>query len=82
MPEVRVHEPRQALDGWEDGLYFYRRIVEESRDHLVSGGMLYFEIGHDQAGEVRELMLAAGYRDIQVVQDYAGLDRVVYGRWI
>ena len=82
MPEVRVHEPRQALDGWEDGLYFYRRIVEESRDHLVSGGLLYFEIGHDQAGEVRELMLAAGYRDIQVVQDYAGLDRVVYGRWI
>ena len=80
MPEVRVHEPRQALDGRADGLYFYRRIVEESREHLVSGGLLYFEIGHDQAEEVRELMLAAGYGDIQVVKDYAGLDRVVYGR--
>lgn len=80
MPEVRVHEPRQALDGRADGLYFYRRIVEESREHLVSGGLLYFEIGHDQARDVSDLMWASGYQDVQVVKDYAGLDRVVYGR--
>lgn len=80
MPEVRVHEPRQALDGRADGLYFYRRIVEESREHLVSGGLLYFEIGHDQTRDVSDLMWASGYQDVQVVKDYAGLDRVVYGR--
>ncbi len=79
MPEVKEHEPRQALDGRSDGLYFYRRIVEESREHLVSGGMLYFEIGHDQAEDVSALMQAAGFRGIQVIKDYGGLDRVVYG---
>lgn len=82
MPEVKDYEPRQALDGTEDGLYFYRRIVEESRDYLVSGGMLYFEIGHDQAADVSGLMQAAGFQDIQIMQDYAGLDRVVYGRYL
>jgi len=79
MPEVRAHEPIQALDGMEDGLHFYRKIVDESRSHLVKGGSLYFEIGYDQAEPVCKLMEKAGYKDIQVVKDYAGLDRVVYG---
>ncbi len=78
-PEVRDHEPRQALDGTEDGLFFYRRIVEESRGHLAGGGMLFFEIGYDQAQAVSSLMEEAGFLEITVVQDYAGLDRVVYG---
>ncbi len=82
MPEVRDHEPIQALDGMEDGLYFYHRIVSESRAYLVRGGRLYFEIGHDQAKEVCELMQDAGFKEIQVVKDYAGLDRVVYGTYI
>jgi len=81
MPEVKDFEPRQALDGTEDGLYFYRRIVEESRKYLTVGGMLYFEVGYDQAPEVSGLMKIAGFQDIQVVKDYAGLDRVVFGRW-
>lgn len=41
MPEVRDHEPRMALDGTEDGLHFYRRIIEEAGKHLVSSGMLF-----------------------------------------
>ncbi len=82
MPEVRKHEPLSALDGREDGLYFYRRIIEESQDHLVHGGQLYFEIGFDQAAQVSFLMEEAGFTDIQVVQDYAGLDRVVYGTYM
>lgn len=82
MPEVRMHEPMQALDGYADGLYFYRKIVEESKEYLVSSGMLYFEIGHDQAQEVSALMECAGYGDINVVKDLAGLDRVVYGTYI
>lgn len=80
MPEVRDHEPRQALDGTSDGIYFYRRIVEESKGFLKYGGRLYFEIGYDQAVEVSDLMEQAGFTDIHTVKDYAGLDRVVYGR--
>ena len=82
MPEVRDHEPRMALDGTEDGLYFYRRIIEEAGKHLVSSGMLFFEIGYDQGQAVSELMRTEGYREVQVVQDYAGLDRVVFGTYV
>lgn len=82
MPEVKDHEPRLALDGTEDGLFFYRKIVDESRAYLVSGGMLYFEIGYDQAESVSALMREAGFVEINVVKDYAGLDRVVYGTYI
>lgn len=79
MPEVREHEPRLALDGEADGLAFYRRIVREGSGHLTGGGMLFFEIGSDQAEAVSGLMAEAGYLEINVVKDYAGLDRVVYG---
>lgn len=82
MPEVKDHEPVQALDGTEDGLYFYRRIVSEGRAYLVRGGKLYFEIGHDQAEAVSGLMRDAGFLEVTVVKDYAGLDRVVYGTYI
>lgn len=81
MPEVRDHEPRMALDGTEDGLYFYRRIIEEAGKHLVSSGMLFFEIGYDQGQAVSKLMRTEGYCEVQVVQDYAGLDRVVLGTY-
>lgn len=81
MPEVRDHEPRMALDGTEDGLHFYRRIIKEAGKHLVNSGMLFFEIGYDQGQAVSELMCAGGYREVQVVQDYAGLDRVVLGTY-
>lgn len=82
MPEVRDHEPRMALDGTEDGLHFYRRIIEEAGKHLVSSGMLFFEIGYDQGQAVSELMRTEGYREVQVMQDYAGLDRVVLGTYV
>ena len=82
MPEVRDHEPRMALDGTEDGLYFYRRIIEEAGKHLVSSGMLFFEIGYDQGQAVSELMRTEGYCEVQVVQDYAGLDREVFGTYV
>lgn len=79
MPEVRDHEPRLALDGAGDGLFFYRRIVAESTGYLSGGGMLFFEIGYDQAEAVSRLMEEAGFLEINIVKDYAGLDRVVYG---
>lgn len=80
--EVKVHDPFIALDGKEDGLYFYRRIVEKSPEHLNAGGYLLFEIGHDQGNDVKELMCERGFEDVQVYKDLAGLDRVVIGRLI
>ncbi len=79
MPEVKEHEPMLALDGGEDGLDFYREIVGVGKDYLTGGGMLFFEIGYDQGEDVAHLMEQAGFVDVNVVQDYAGLDRVVYG---
>lgn len=79
MPEVRDHEPAAALDGGGDGLVFYRRILGKAREYLFGGGMLFFEIGYDQAAEVSALMEQAGFLEVTVVKDYGGLDRVVYG---
>lgn len=76
--EVRGHEPRMALDGHEDGLHFYREIVREAPAYLKNGGMLFFEIGCDQADAVDSLM-ERDFTDIRVVKDLSGLDRVVYG---
>lgn len=81
MPEVREYEPLMALDGREDGLYFYREITGQAEEYLTRGGMLFYEIGFDQAEEVCKIMENEGFREIEVVKDFAGLDRVVYGSW-
>ncbi len=77
MPEVRCHEPRMALDGMADGLYFYKKIIAEASKYLKLGGQLFFEIGSRQAAEVTELLLGGGFGGIKVTKDYAGLDRVI-----
>lgn len=79
--EVKLHDPWIALDGHEDGLYFYRRIVSESISHLNDGAWLMFEIGHDQAEDVSKLMKNEGFCNIYVKKDLAGLDRVVCGMY-
>lgn len=81
MPEVREHEPRMALDGMEDGLFFYRKIIGSASGYLKAGGWLMFEIGYDQGEAVSGMMKAAGYCEVEVIKDLAGLDRVVKGRW-
>ena len=82
MPEVKDFEPMMALDGMEDGLYFYRRIILDAKKHLLRGGQLFFEIGYDQGEEVSALMREAGYVDVEVSKDLAGLDRVAYGTFL
>ncbi len=77
--EVRLHDPYGALDGKEDGLYFYRRIISEAGGYFDHQGTLLFEIGYDQAEDVKRLMEEAGYSQIYVKKDLAGLDRVVGG---
>ncbi len=82
MPEVQQYEPMLALDGSGDGLFFYRKIAEESGKYLNKGGGIYFEIGHDQAECVSNILAAAGFTEIETVKDYAGLDRVVYATYV
>lgn len=81
MPEVKEHEPILALDGMSDGLYFYKKIVEESVNYMNEFGFLFFEIGYDQGKAVADLMRYAGYSQINIKKDLAGLDRIVYGRY-
>ena len=77
--EVRDHEPRMALDGMEDGLFFYRKLAKEAPQWLTPGGRIYLEIGYDQGESVPALLQAAGFVDVTVKKDLAGNDRVVRG---
>ena len=81
MPEVREHEPMLALDGREDGLYFYRRIAEQCTSYMTRGARLFFEIGYDQGEAVKDMMIHKGFCEVEIIKDYAGLDRVVTGCW-
>jgi len=79
-PWVKDYEPRLALDGGEDGLDFYREITITAKDYLKEEGWLLFEIGYDQGESVSELLNMNGFRDVKVLQDLAGLHRVVLGK--
>lgn len=79
--EVRLHDPYIALDGKEDGLHFYRKIIQDSVHYIKEGGYLIFEIGYDQGEAVLALMKEAGYEDLCVKKDLSGLDRVVIGMY-
>lgn len=75
--EVKLHEPRLALDGEADGLAFYRKISLEASRRLNKGGRIYYEIGYDQGTVVSDILAANGFVDIRVIKDLAGLHRVV-----
>ena len=77
--EVVNNEPILALDGGVDGLDFYKRIIKDAKQHLSTGGKVYFEIGYNQAESVSKL-LAKDYEDIEVIKDYEGNDRVVIAK--
>ncbi len=77
MEEVG-HEPYMALDGHGDGLYFYRKIIEQAGDYLMPEGMLFFEIGWNQADDVCRMLEKNGFGQVHVKKDLAGLDRIVY----
>ena len=79
--EVKLNEPILALDGGEDGLDFYRKIVHEAPNYLNKGGKLYFEIGYNQADALIDLMKEK-FKDILVYKDYGNNDRVVVGEII
>ncbi len=77
--EVRDFEPRLALDGGEDGLDFYRLITSRAKEFLVDKGLLIYEIGHDQGFALKDILSDHGFKDIEILKDLQGLDRVVLG---
>lgn len=80
MREVRDFEPRNALDGGEDGLMFYRILVKQGKRLLKNNGCVFFEIGFDQGEPVCDLLLQEGFEEIALYKDLAGLDRLVCAR--
>lgn len=78
MPDVRDYEPISALVGGADGLDFYRRIVEKSKDILLSNGLIAFEVGHTQSESVKNLLKNDGYKNIAAIDDLSGIPRVVF----
>lgn len=75
--KIREHEPVMALDGKKDGLYFYKKIIEGAKDYLSKNGMVFFEIGFDQAKDVSEILQKNGFSDIKITKDLSGLERAV-----
>ncbi len=74
-------EPRQALTAGADGLDDVRTIIDQAKERLLAGGWLLLEHGYDQAVEVRALLMAAGFDNVQGRRDLAGIERCSGGRW-
>jgi release factor glutamine methyltransferase len=77
QPEIKDWEPLEALDGGEDGLDYYRAIIPEARNYLKEGGCLMFELGNNQADAVRKMAVDAGFINISLIKDYAGIERIL-----
>ena len=79
-PSVRDYEPVLALDGGEDGLIFYRSVLENWKSVLKDNGIFIFEVGEGQADPVRQMLIDAGFNSLGCALDTLGVERVVYGR--
>lgn len=77
--EVKNHDPMMALDGGETGLQFYEIIAREAGTYLKAQGRIYLEIGDEQGEDVKNLLLHAGFINVEVIQDLNLKDRVVLG---
>jgi len=75
--EIREWEPMEALDGGEDGLDFYRKILSDSVGYLREKGKIIIELGFSQAREVAEIAQGSGFKNIATKKDYAGIERIL-----
>jgi release factor glutamine methyltransferase len=80
-PEVKEHEPWQALVGGKDGLHYYRQIIKDAGDWLRPGGYLVIEIGEEQANAIIKLMRnEEHYGEIEIIKDLQGKERIISAR--
>ncbi len=76
--DVKNYEPEYALDGGDDGLIFYRKITSIAESNLKEDGLLFFEIGFEQGKDVCDILNKSGkFKNIKIIKDLAGLDRIV-----
>ena len=75
--EIKDHEPKSALQAKNNGLYFYKKILHNAKEHLTESGKIYFEIGYDQAEKITEIAKKSGFSNIQVLKDLNGFDRIM-----
>ena len=80
--DTLLHEPSDALFAENDGLYFYYEICQNALDYLADSGYLLFDIGYKQGNNVAEIMTSSGFKNVEVIKDLTGLDRVVVGQKI
>ena len=78
--EIKDWEPVKALDGGEDGLDYYRAIIPEAKNYLKECGCLMFELGVSQANSVRKIAEDAGFVNISLIKDYAGINRILIAK--
>jgi release factor glutamine methyltransferase len=78
--EIKDWEPVEALDGGEDGLDYYRTIIPGAKGYLKEGGYLILEIGAGQSREVSRIAEEAGFLNIFLIKDYAGIERIFVAR--
>ena len=78
--EVKNYDPKLALDGGEDGLEFYRKIIKDGSSKLNKGGFIFFELGNGQRKDVQNLLEKEGFEDICIIKDYNRIERIIYGR--
>ena len=76
-PEVSKYEPKEALDGGSDGLDIYKKLIPDAFDLLKDEGLVIVEIGIGEAEDVREIALNAGYGTVEIINDLAGIERIV-----
>jgi len=80
-PQVKNFEPIVALDGGKDGLYFYNKISNNAYKYIKNGGMIFFEIGYNQANSVFNILAKNNFKDIKIIKDLSDNNRVVFARY-
>ncbi len=82
QPEIRDWEPINALDGGRDGFDYYREIIPTARKFLKEKGILMLELGAGCANDVADMIEHAGFSQIEIIYDYAGIERIIQAKWI
>ncbi len=81
QPEIKEWEPVDALNGGVDGLDFYRLLIPSARRFLKDNGIIMLELGFGQSSDVVDIFESAGYAQIEIIKDYAGIERIIKARW-
>ncbi len=79
LPRDLLHEPQGALDGGEDGLDYYRRLLPQAASFLATGGLIVCEVDSEQTEELATLMQKQAWLEIEILKDYSGRERLVTG---